>query len=149
MIRLIFIGKTKESYVKQGLEDFLKRIARFSRIDVIELPEEKRKGNSNQAKEAEGERIISTKKGSMLVCMDSKGKEMDSEQFSDFMKKNIMQDISFAIGGPDGLSKKVMNNAEHVISLSKMTFNHQIVRLFLIEQIYRACTIQKNIPYHK
>ena len=150
MIQLLFIGKTKEKYVSEGMEDFLARLKRFIRVDVHELPDEKITNDTAAVKDKEGERILAARKEeSYLVCLDEHGRQMSSLEFAAFMKKAEMRDITFAVGGALGHSSRVIARADLLLSFSKMTFNHQMVRLFLAEQLYRAYAINRNIPYHK
>lgn len=137
MIRVICVGKIKEKWIKAGVDEFLKRIKRFSKIEVIEL--------KDSDVEKEGEKILSLLKN-QPVLLDEKGKRLSSKEFSQFIK---YKDIDFIIGSSNGTSNNLKDNIRDKISISDMTFTHEMARLFLIEQIYRGFTINKNIPYHK
>ncbi|PIN69952.1 23S rRNA (pseudouridine(1915)-N(3))-methyltransferase RlmH [Candidatus Woesearchaeota archaeon CG11_big_fil_rev_8_21_14_0_20_43_8] len=150
MIQLVFVGKTKERFVKEGMGEFLKRSSRFCKIEVTEVSEEKTTKDENRTKSLEGDRILKAKKkGGVLICLDEGGKRMTSVEFAAFVKSLEMQDTTFAVGGHLGLSEDVKKEAKYMVSLSDMTFNHQMVRLFLVEQLYRAFAINNNIPYHR
>jgi 23S rRNA (pseudouridine1915-N3)-methyltransferase len=142
MIKLICIGKVKESWIKEGIEEFVKRISAFARFEVVEIKD------SNKEKEAN--EISSKIKNEKVFLFDEKGKEYSSPEFSQFLKTEIMntKDIAFVIGGPEGLSEQIKSKYPR-IALSKMTFTHEMARLFFIEQLYRAFMINNNRSYHK
>lgn len=136
MIKLICVGKTKESFVKEGVSEFAKRIDRFEIIEVKD---------SNPKKEAE--EIVSKIKNEKVFLLDEKGKEYTSEEFSSLVKKEMIdKNLVFVIGGPSGFSEELKNKYPK-IALSKMTFTHELARLFFVEQLYRALT--KNKAYWK
>ena len=142
MIRLIFVGKTKEKFLKEGILEFLKRMKNYAKVNVLEI--------SDSNTEKEGKRILALLKDDYLIAMAIEGKEFSSEEFADFIKENYpTQNISFVIGSQNGLSDEVLEKANKKISLSKMTFTHEMARLILIEQIYRAFTILHGKSYHK
>lgn len=157
-IDIICVGKIKEKYLKDAIEEYSKRLSRYCKLKFIELNDEKTiDGQSlvldEKVKEIEGERIIKViKEKAFVVCCDLNGKELDSIQFSEFIDdlgvKGI-SDIQFIIGGSLGLSKAVLNKSDYKICFSKMTFPHQLMRVILLEQIYRGYRIMKNEPYHK
>ncbi len=153
-ITLLTIGKTEDKYLVEGMEKYLKRIKHYVPFKVLELPELKNTKSLSQdqqkAKEAEliFKNISST---DHLLLLDEKGMEFSSTSFSEFLNKKMIssvQHLVFVIGGPYGFDEALYNRANEKISLSKMTFSHQMVRLFFIEQIYRAYTILKGEPYH-
>ena len=157
MIRIISIGKIKEKYLKDGIDEYLKRISRFTKIEVVELKDEIIPDNSSIAmdekiKEIEGESILSKIKDDYVIAMDLRGEMLDSVEFSKKIESINTQGkskITFVIGGSLGLSKEVLERADYKISFSKMTFPHQLFRLILLEQIYRAYKILNNETYHK
>ena len=144
-INLIVVGKLKEKFLIDGVAEYLKRLKKFSRIEVREIPE-------GRTLDEEGEKILSlVPKDSWLCVLDVSGQSLTSE---DFAKKisalNLcgVSNLTFAIGGAFGLSEKLRRAASFRLSLSEMTFTHQMARLFLVEQIYRAFKINRNEPYH-
>ena len=145
MIRIITIGKTKETYLKEGINDFLTRLKPFHKIDYLELKDKKNI-------EEEGKDIISKLKNEFVVIMDEKGTECSSKVFAEFIKKKCLEEsgnIVFVIGSAEGLSDEVKKIANLTIALSQMTFTHEMVRLFLLEQIYRGFCIIKGKKYHR
>lgn len=156
-IKVYCIGKIKEQYLKDGINEYLKRISPYSSIEVVEVNDSKVKDNPNQfdiekAKNEEGERVLKLIKNDYLIGLDMNKKEFTSEEFAGFLDKKLVEggsNISFVIGGSYGLSDALKNRCNTSISLSKMTFLHQMTRLILLEQIYRAFTIINNIKYHK
>ncbi len=130
-IRIVAVGKMKERYLQQAIEEYLKRISAFFKIELIEL---KNKDS------------IMRYKGQNAVLLDEKGKEFSSVAFAGFIKR--YDDLTFIIGDYDGWDEKIKKEFNK-ISLSQMTFTHELARLFLIEQIYRAAMINSNRPYHK
>ncbi|MFQ5475046.1 MAG: 23S rRNA (pseudouridine(1915)-N(3))-methyltransferase RlmH [Candidatus Nanoarchaeia archaeon] len=147
MIRLIAIGRIRKKYIQEGIDEFLKRLRPLTKLEVVEVKDEKIVKDENRVREVEAEKVLRQIKEGFVVACDEKGKEMSSKEFSRVLKKET--DITFIIGGTLGLSEKVKKRADKTISLSKMTFTHQMARLILLEQIYRAQMIIKNRPYHK
>ena len=157
-IHIISVGKIKEKYLKLGIEEFSKRLSSYCKLSIIELPDEQAPEHLSekeleQIKNREGEKILSkVKQDDYVIVLDVKGSAMSSEQFAQklaqisFSGKN---QINFIIGGSNGLSEGVLKRADFKLSFSKMTFPHQLMRLILLEQIYRAFKIQRNEPYHK
>jgi len=137
-IKVITIGKIKEKYLIEGINEFKKRLQRFCNIEIIEL--------KDLGLEKEAEKILPYIKSKTFV-LDAKGKSFSSEEFAELLKKEE-RELTFVIGGPEGISEKIKRNA-NLISLSKMTFLHEMTRLILLEQIYRAYTIIHRMPYHK
>jgi 23S rRNA (pseudouridine1915-N3)-methyltransferase len=148
------IGKTDSKYIVEGLNDYSKRIGYFLDFSVIDIPELKQKKNfsPDMIKQKEGELLIRyLSKTDILVLLDEKGTEYKSREFSDWLNKIFSQgnkQVSFVTGGAYGFSEDIFKRAHYKISLSKLTFTHQLVRLVFVEQLYRACTIIKGIPYH-
>ena len=157
-IKIIGVGKLKEKYFKDGIAEYAKRLGRFGKFEIVEVPDEKAPESLSEAqmqnvKEKEGERILAKIKDKEYVfALAIEGKERSSEAFS----KELMQlvtyghsDITFVIGGSLGLSPAVMKRSNAQISFGKFTLPHQLMRLVLTEQIYRAFMINEGSPYHK
>jgi 23S rRNA (pseudouridine1915-N3)-methyltransferase len=153
-IKLICIGKTDDIHLETLIQEYVKRINFYIRFEIEIIPDIKNRKSLNidQQKTKEGALIMQKIQTSdWVVLLDDKGKEMTSTQFSDWMSKKMLSGLKqlvFIIGGPYGFSKQVYENAHQKLSLSKMTFSHQMVRLFFTEQVYRAFTILNNEPYH-
>ena len=154
-IKIIALGKIKEKYLKDGIEEYLKRLRPYTTLEIIELlPIEIKDENlTEKVLETEAEKILSNiKPSSFVITLEIGGKQFDSVDFAHEMEQIINSGISeivFVIGSSCGLSKKVSDIANLKLSLSKMTFIHQFTRLILLEQIYRAFKIMKNETYHK
>ncbi len=154
-IKIIAIGKIKEKYLKDALNDYIKRLAPFCSFSVVEIPSEPILDDSlsDKYKISEAQKIIPfIKKNSYVITLEINGKSLSSPDFACKIK-NIAYDgfneIIFIIGGPNGLDISVSALADFKLSFSKMTFTHQLIRLLLIEQIYRAFKINANEPYHR
>jgi 23S rRNA (pseudouridine1915-N3)-methyltransferase len=153
-ITLLVIGKTEDQYLKDGIAKYLKRLSHYISFALVELPELKGTKHLSEAqqKTAEAELVLRNIRSSdHLVLLDERGKEFTSMEFSAFIEKKMVgnvQHLVFIVGGPYGFDKKVHDRADGLLSLSKLTFSHQMVRLFFVEQVYRAFTIMKNEPYH-
>lgn len=144
MIRIICPGKIKEQYLINMIEDYLKRINKYHKIEIIELPD------SNPIEEAN--KIISKLNNkSYKVALSIKGQKLNSLDFANFIDKNLMNyaNIDFIIGGSDGLSKEVLDQVDYELSFSDLTFPHGLFRAILLEQIYRGFKIINNETYHK
>lgn len=157
-ISIFTIGKLKEKYLKQGINEYLKRLTSYAKVEIIELPDEKAPENLSesemeQVKQKEGERILAKlSDDTYVIALAIEGKMKTSEELAkdlDRLATYGKSKIAFIIGGSLGLSKEVMNRANEYLSFSKMTFPHQLMRLILLEQIYRAFRINRNEPYHK
>lgn len=149
-IKLSMIGKTDEKFIREGIAFYQKRVAHFSKIEWQELPSS---GKGQQdITQFEGEQLLKHMQPRFThVLLDESGKLMDSEQFAVFLEKQFVQGkkgIHFFIGGAYGFSQAIRDTADTSISLSPMTFSHQLVRLVALEQIYRALSIINNHPYH-
>lgn len=148
------VGKTGSANLRQGIEEYTRRINRYIPFDIVELPDVKtsRKLTEEKQKEAEGELIFQRiQPADFVVLLDEHGREMTSREFSANLEKKAMtvpKQLYFIIGGPYGFSPAVYARANEKLSLSKMTFPHELIRLFFTEQLYRAMTIQRNEPYH-
>ena len=148
------IGKNHEPYIKDGVEDFTKRISKYYPVEWKIIPLLKNAGTLNETdlKKKEGEVILEIlKKDDFLIALDERGKQLSSEALADFIIKRSnesVKNIVFLIGGAYGLDEAVLKRANNKWSLSELTFPHQLVRLILAEQVYRACTIIRNEKYH-
>ncbi|MBQ2370418.1 MAG: 23S rRNA (pseudouridine(1915)-N(3))-methyltransferase RlmH [Muribaculaceae bacterium] len=153
-ISLIVIGKTNARYLQEGIDEYIKRLKHYIPYSITVLPDIKntKKLTEEQQKEAEGKLMLDTlKPGDCLVLLDERGKEFTSVAFADYLQRKMnagLRRLVFVIGGPYGFSQSVYDRADEKISLSKMTFSHEMIRLFFTEQIYRAMTIQRGEPYH-
>jgi len=153
-VQLWAIGKDHEPYIKTGVEDFTKRISKYFPVEWIILPVPKNAGmlSAMDLKKKEAETILGwLKKGDYLVALDETGKQFSSDALAQFIQERANEGIKtivFLIGGVYGLDKQVLQRANLQLSLSLLTFPHQLVRLILTEQLYRACTILRNEKYH-
>jgi 23S rRNA (pseudouridine1915-N3)-methyltransferase len=153
-IRLIAIGKTDNKSLQQLIDDYQKRLSHYIKFDLEIIPDIRNVKNLSEAqqKEKEGEQILAKIATSdQLLLLDENGKSYSSVGFSDELQKKMnsgVKTLVYVIGGPYGFSDTVYNRANGKVSLSAMTFSHQMVRLFFIEQLYRAFTILRNEPYH-
>ncbi len=157
-ITVITVGKLKEKYLKQGINEYLKRLGAYAKVDIIEVPDEKApeqlsKVEMEQVKDKEGERILAKiNQDAHVIALAINGKMRTSEELAANLDKLATygkSKIVFVIGGSLGLSDSVMKRANETLSFSKMTFPHQLMRLVLVEQVYRAFRIIRNEPYHK
>jgi 23S rRNA (pseudouridine1915-N3)-methyltransferase len=151
---LLFLGKTRESYLAAGISDYAKRLCRYIHTDIRVLKEGKPQKNEPESMiiEKGSDILLQNVQGSCLVCLDRSGKELDSLELATQMEKWEMQGqqkITFVIGGPLGLSQTSLAQADLVLSLSRLTLTHEMSRLLLLEQLYRACTIRAGEKYHK
>ncbi len=154
-IHLIFVGKTREKFLSEGIDYYLKKINHYVKTEVsLAKPVPVRASdNSRRIVETESKRIINSFKGKgPLILLDREGARLDSVGFSNFLKELLEEghaNIFFAIGGPLGVSRELKQKADYTLSLSDMTFTHEMSRLILTEQIYRALTILRGEKYHK
>ncbi len=153
-LRLVCVGKLAEAWQKSAAADYAGRLQRYFQLDIIELKEEKggRKGDVSGLLRREGERILAkVPEQAYLVVLDEQGRGIGSEQLAERLGEQMLhggRDWCLVIGGPYGLDPLIKQRADLLLSLSKMTFTHQMARLFLLEQLYRSCTILRNEPYH-
>lgn len=153
-LHVIFTGKTTGKLFQEAIADYSKRLTHYVPFTIEELPDLKntKSLNEEQQKEREADMLFEKlQQGDVLVLLDEKGKEFTSREFSTYLEQKLQtvnKRLVFLIGGPYGFSQRVYDAAQGKISLSKMTFSHQMVRLFLVEQIYRSFTIIKGEPYH-
>nr|WP_225650336.1 23S rRNA (pseudouridine(1915)-N(3))-methyltransferase RlmH [Mesobacillus subterraneus] len=157
-ISIVTVGKLKEKYLKQGIEEYLKRLGSYAKVEVIEVPDEKAPEELSdtemiQVKQKEGERILAKiGQDTFVIALAINGKLKSSEELADTLDKLATygkSKVAFVIGGSLGLSDEVLKRADEQLSFSKMTFPHQLMRLILVEQIYRAYRINRGEPYHK
>jgi 23S rRNA (pseudouridine1915-N3)-methyltransferase len=157
-ITVISVGKIKEKYFTGAIEEYAKRLSRYCKLDLIEVPDEKTpdgasEGLELQIKEKEGERILQKiPDGAFVVALAIDGKMLDSEELAGQMERWNVGGIShvvFLIGGSLGLAPTVLKRADYKLSFSKMTFPHQLMRVILLEQVYRSFRIRNHEPYHK
>ena len=153
-LQLWSVGKDHESYVKAGVEDFTRRISRYYPVEWMILPPPRNAATFTMSdlKKKEGEMILEKlEKDDYLIALDEKGKQMSSEGLAEFIQTRAnasIRNLIFLIGGAYGLDQPVLQRANYKWSLSQLTLPHQLVRLVLAEQLYRACTIQRNEKYH-
>ncbi len=154
-IKIIAVGKIKEQYLKDAIKEYEKRLMSFCSFSVVEVVAEQINDESlcEKYKEIEADRILQNiKQNSYIITLEIKGKSFSSEAFAQkikYISNEGINDVVFIIGGANGLHKKVSDIATLKISFSQMTFTHQMIRLLLIEQIYRAFKINSNEPYHR
>ena len=153
-INVVCIGKIKEKYIKEGLNEFLKRLSKYIKLEIIELAEEDDNKGIENAINSETERIInviSKKSYSYNILLDLKGKMLDSEEMAQKIEEisMISSEINFIIGGSNGVNDNLRKIVDFRLCFSPMTFPHQLMRLILTEQLYRWISINNNIKYHK
>lgn len=157
-ISIVCVGKIKESYFSDAVAEYRKRLSRYAKLEIIELADERTPDGASaaeerQIKEKEGERILKAlRDDAYIIALAIEGKKLSSEQLADFMEKCAVQGEShlvFVIGGSLGLDTRVLKRADHLLSFSDMTFPHQLMRVILLEQIYRGFRIIHHEPYHK
>src|SRR6201995_4554827 len=153
-ITLLLVGKTEEAYLREGISIYLNRLRHYIRIDFVEINELKNTRGLSQEQQKEKESELILKKllpTDQVILLDEKGTTLTSQQFAEFLDKKALGSVNnlvFIVGGPFGFHESVYKRANDKISLSRMTFSHQMVRLFFTEQLYRAYTILKGEPYH-
>lgn len=157
-ITIISVGKLKEKYLKQGIEEYLKRLKSYAKVNIEEVPDEQAPDHLSEAeieevKRKEGEKILSKlSQDTYCITLEIEGKQLTSEAFAkkiDDLATYGKSKIAFIIGGSHGLSDEVKKRSDFALSFSKMTYPHQLMRLILVEQIYRAFRINRGEPYHK
>jgi len=156
-ITIVAVGKIKEKYLSMGIAEFVKRLTPYCRLSIIEVDDERMPDNPSEAEKVkvltrEGERMMKhIKDGTHLIVLDVIGKQASSEELADKINSLGLcgkSDITFAIGGAFGLSPELVKAADERLSFSKMTFTHQMIRLLLVEQVYRGFKINRGEPYH-
>ena len=157
-ITILAVGKLKEKYWKQAIAEYEKRLGAYSKIEMIEVPDEKAPENMSdkeieQVKEKEGQRLLAKiKPRATVITLEIQGKMLSSEGLAEEMQRRMTQgqsDFVFVIGGSNGLHENVLQRSNYALSFSKMTFPHQMMRVVLIEQVYRAFKIMRGEAYHK
>ena len=153
-ITLLAIGKTNAKYLQEGIEQYAKRLGHYIPFELKILPDVKttKSLTTDKQKEMEGQMFLAAiGQGDWVTLLDERGKEFTSREFANYIDKKMVtlpKNLIFVIGGPYGFSQEMYDRANEKLSLSKMTFSHEMIRLFFIEQIYRAMTILKGEPYH-
>ncbi len=153
-LKLICVGKLTETWQRDAADEYAGRVQRYFPLDIVELKEEKggRKGDTIGLLKREGARIMEkVPDRAFLVVLDERGRNLGSEQLAALLSEEMLhggRDWCLLLGGPYGLDPAVRKRADLILSLSKMTFTHQMARVLLLEQLYRSCTIIKNEPYH-
>lgn len=158
-IKIICLGKLKEKYLTEAVLEYTKRLSKFCKLEIIELPDEKLPSSTspsllNDVKDKEAKLILNKLdkyKSDYIICLDEKGIELSSEQLAskiDNIATNISSSISFVIGGSLGLSDLIKGKANYILSFSKLTFPHQLFRIFVLEQLFRCFKILNNEQYH-
>lgn len=157
-ITVVSVGKIKEKFFVNAIKEYVKRLGSYCNLEEIEVSDEKApetlsEKEEYQVKDKEGEKILKNiKDGSYVIALAIEGKQMSSEEFSDMIKDLGIRGkshITFVIGGSLGLSKNILNRADYKLSFSKMTFPHQLMKVVLMEQVYRGFRIIRGEPYHK
>lgn len=157
-ITVLCVGKIKEKYFTLGIEEYAKRLSRYCKLEIIEVPDEKTPDNASeneelQIKAKEGDKLLRyIKDNAYVIALAIEGKMLTSEELSEKMEQlgiNGDSNVVFVIGGSLGLDKRILDRADYKLSFSKMTFPHQMMRMVLLEQVYRGFRIMKGEPYHK
>lgn len=157
-ITILCVGKIKEKFFTMAIEEYVKRLSRYCKLEIIEVADEKTDENASEAeekmvKQKEGERLLKQiKDGAYVIALAINGKQLDSVELSQKIEKcGVMgcSHITFVIGGSLGLDERILNRADYKLSFSNMTFPHQLMRVILLEQIYRSYRIMNGEPYHK
>lgn len=157
-ITIVSVGKLKEKYLKQGIQEYMKRLGAYAKVEIKEVADEKAPENMSDAdmldvKRKEGERILShISPDAYVITLEINGKQLTSEQLAKKMDELATygkSKIAFIIGGSLGISEEVQKRSDYALSFSKMTFPHQVMRLILLEQVYRSYRINRGEPYHK
>ena len=150
-VNIVCVGKIKEKYFTDAIAEYSKRLSRFCSFNIIEVDEASKIDNLDKKSEAEGKLILEKCSG-IIVSLDSRGKMLESPEIAEFIKINQVSgvsEITFVIGGSNGLSNDVIKASKLVLSFGKITYPHQLFRVVLAEQIYRAFAIIAGLPYHK
>lgn len=156
-INILCVGKIKENYLKEAINEYSKRLSKYCNLNIIEVSDEKVPEKLSETvikniKDQEANKMLSyLKKDTYCISLDLKGKQLTSEEFSKKIEEisNISSSITFVIGGTLGIGEKILNTSKEKICFSKMTFPHQLIRVFLLEQIFRAFKISNNETYHR
>lgn len=153
-ITLLAVGKTEDKYLIEGIDKYLNRLKHYINFNIVVIPDIKNTKNLSEAQQKTKEAELISKQinpTDIVVLLDERGKKHSSVSFSEYLNKQMIgsvQNLVFIIGGPYGFDESIYKRSNTSVSLSDMTFSHQMVRLFFVEQLYRAFTILKNEPYH-
>ena len=158
-VKIVCLGKIKEKYLDDAIKEYTKRLSKYCRLEIIELPDEKLPTSNSQAlnnevKEKEAKLILNKlekTKSDYIICLDETGKQLSSKELSEkisYISTNISGSITFIIGGSLGLSETIKSKANYLLSFSKLTFPHQLFRVFVLEQLFRCFKILNNEQYH-
>ncbi len=149
---LLVVGKTVTDWLARGITQYAERLGHYIPFSIVTVADVRKQKSSEAQKNVEGQSILKCVNSSdMLVLLDERGREMTSVEYSEYLQKRMasgLKRLVFAVGGPYGFSKDVYDRADGMVSLSRMTFAHEMVRLFFVEQTYRALTILRGEPYH-
>lgn len=157
-ITILTVGKMKEKFFTEAISEYSKRLSKYCSLEIVEVADEKTPDGASaaleeQIREKEGERLLAKiKENSYVITLEIEGKMLDSVELSHMLQEKMVQGeshLAFVIGGSLGLSKSVLKRSDMALSFSKMTFPHQLMRVILLEQIYRSFRIMKGEPYHK
>lgn len=150
---IVFLGKTKDSFIQQGIDEYHSRLRHYTNLKISVLKDKNNGKSTSEIIKNQGQLLLnSVEKGAVIIALDSRGQQFTSESFSKKivgMEDSGVRQVSYLIGGPDGISDEILATAQLVLSFSKMTFTHDMVRMLLVEQIYRAYTIKNGEKYHK
>ena len=152
---IVFIGKTKDSFIQNGIEEYSSRLKHYTNIQITILKDKSGGKSACEAIESQGQQMLNAVpqgQGAVIVALDSRGQQFTSESFSKKIvnwELSSVKQVTYLIGGPDGISENILKSAGLVLSFSKMTFTHDMVRMLLVEQLYRAYTIKNGEKYHK
>ena len=150
-IRVVAVGDMKESYYREAADEYVKRLGKWAKVSIEEVKEASLLTDPEKKREAEGEEILKRAKGAVIL-LDVKGRKVSSESFAETIDRAVLQgnsELTFVIGGSNGVSQKVKNAAKEILSFGDVTLPHRLFRVVLLEQIYRAETILNGIAYHK
>ncbi len=151
-IRVLAVGRDRSGLYRPALEEYARRLGRYARFEVVEVPEARRHAGTPRAREEEGEAILARlRDGERVVALDERGREPTSEELARRLGAWLAggRDLALVVGGADGLAEAVKARADESLSLSRLTLAHRLARLVLLEQLYRAFTILRGEPYHK
>jgi 23S rRNA (pseudouridine1915-N3)-methyltransferase len=151
-LRILAIGRDRSGLYQPAIEEYVGRLARYVKLEVVELPEARKKAGTPQAKEEEGETLLAkVRPGERVVALDERGREWTSVELAGRLQGWLEggRDVALVLGGSDGLSAEVLARADEKLALSRLTLAHRLARLVLVEQLYRAATILRGEPYHK
>jgi len=151
-IRVLAVGRDRSGLYRPALEEYARRLGRYARFEVVELPEARRHAGTPRARDEEGEAILARlRDGERVVALDERGREPTSEELARRLGAWLAggRDLAFVVGGADGLAGAVKARADESLSLSRLTLAHRLARLVLLEQLYRAFTILRGEPYHR